>query len=310
MRLLVACPQCRQQYDATKLGVGKKFRCRCGAVVTVARPKGHEASVVRCSSCGAPRESAATACAHCGADFTIHEKDMDSVCPHCLALISRRAKFCHHCGTGIVASQAAGEATTLLCPACEGERRLVTRRLGNLDIAADECQICAGLWLGNTAFQHVAQQAQNSLTADETLAAVVSRAAPTAVTRQEVGGKWRYRHCPSCRRMMQRRHYARKSGVIIDICRKHGVWFDADELHQILSWIRQGGLDYARREVAKDELNWERSLESRRRAHDVAKRGPTSWNDEAWGASAWGGLHSPRQSGGVVESILNAIFSF
>jgi Zn-finger nucleic acid-binding protein len=309
MRLLVACPQCRQQYDATKLGVGKKFRCRCGNVVTVAKPKGHAASVVRCSSCGAPREAGATACAYCGADFTIYEKDMDSVGPHCLALISRRAKFCHHCGAAIVASQAAGEATTLLCPACKGDRRLVTRRLGKLDVAADECQICAGLWLGNKAFQHLARQAQNSLTADETLAAVVSRAAPTAVTQQAVGGKWRYRHCPSCQRMMQRRHYAHKSGVIIDICRNHGVWFDADELHQILSWIRKGGLDYARREVEKDELAWERSLESRRRVREAADREPTSWNDDAWGASAWGGMHSPWHAGDVVGSVLHAIFS-
>jgi Zn-finger nucleic acid-binding protein len=42
--------------------------------------------------------------------------------------------------------------------------------------------------------------------------------------------------------MMYRRNYGRRSGVIIDICKKHGAWFDADELPRILSWIRSGGL--------------------------------------------------------------------
>jgi hypothetical protein len=40
---------------------------------------------------------------------------------------------------------------------------------------------------------------------------------------------------------MSRRLYAPGSGVIIDICKDHGLWFDAAELHQILGWITQGG---------------------------------------------------------------------
>jgi hypothetical protein len=48
------------------------------------------------------------------------------------------------------------------------------------------------------------------------------------------------------------RHYGRRSGVIIDVCRNHGIWFDADELPRILEWIRQGGLAQARDELAHD----------------------------------------------------------
>ena len=32
------------------------------------------------------------------------------------------------------------------------------------------------------------------------------------------------------------------SGVTIDRCKPHGVWFDADELPRILDWVRHGGL--------------------------------------------------------------------
>ena len=40
---------------------------------------------------------------------------------------------------------------------------------------------------------------------------------------------------------MVRRQYAQRSGVVIDVCRNHGIWFDPDELHQVLQWIADGG---------------------------------------------------------------------
>ena len=49
---------------------------------------------------------------------------------------------------------------------------------------------------------------------------------------------------------MTRRHYGRGSGVIIDVCREHGVWFDPDELPRILAWVRSGGLAKANQEAA------------------------------------------------------------
>ena len=46
--------------------------------------------------------------------------------------------------------------------------------------------------------------------------------------------------CPDCGEIMHRRNYAGASGVIIDFCKNHGVWFDADELPRLLAWIRSG----------------------------------------------------------------------
>jgi Zn-finger nucleic acid-binding protein len=40
---------------------------------------------------------------------------------------------------------------------------------------------------------------------------------------------------------MHRRNYGRRSGVIIDSCAKHGLWFDASELDELLLWVRRGG---------------------------------------------------------------------
>ena len=70
MRLLVACPKCHRQYEAAGRLIGKRFRCRCGEIVPISQPQGHDAAVVRCSSCGAPRSEGSAQCKFCGADFT------------------------------------------------------------------------------------------------------------------------------------------------------------------------------------------------------------------------------------------------
>ena len=46
---------------------------------------------------------------------------------------------------------------------------------------------------------------------------------------------------------MHRKNFGRKSGIILDSCRSHGLWFDADELDGVVRWIRTGGESAARR---------------------------------------------------------------
>lgn len=51
-----------------------------------------------------------------------------------------------------------------------------------------------------------------------------------------------YRRCPVCRKHMQRKNYGRRSGVIMDQCREHGIWLDPGELKHIMEWVKAGGL--------------------------------------------------------------------
>ncbi len=44
---------------------------------------------------------------------------------------------------------------------------------------------------------------------------------------------------------MNRKNFARISGVIIDECRSHGGWLDAGELEKIRLFIADGGLEKA-----------------------------------------------------------------
>jgi Zn-finger nucleic acid-binding protein len=249
MRIIVACSQCNRQYDAKGKLVGRKFHCHCGEVLTVERPRGHDAAVVCCSSCGAARMKGALSCEHCDGDFTLHERDLHTVCPHCLTRVSDRARFCHSCGKRINPEMVAGEKSDLCCPECGPEYRLASRACG--DVSAMECDRCAGMWMGNESFRQLADAASSdSLNVDSHRWARRARSGHSDVT---ISDPKRYRPCAKCRSLMVRRLYGRSSGVIIDICKDHGTWFDADELPRILDWIRSGGLARANREKAREE---------------------------------------------------------
>jgi Zn-finger nucleic acid-binding protein len=210
-------------------------------VVKIETPQAHEAAVVHCAGCGGSREEGNRACSFCGSDFTIHELDLNTVCPGCLARVSDRARYCHHCATALSVEAVAGEETSQHCPACE-DRRLVSRRLASIATTALECQVCAGLWIGVESF--------HDLLALETRGNAGATVSHRQTSVRHPAGK-RYRPCPICRELMVPRNIGRgSSGIILDICGEHGLWFDCDELSHTIAWIRSGGLESIKDEVA------------------------------------------------------------
>ena len=235
MRILITCSNCQRRYDVSRFKIGSKVRCSCGNVMRIRQPQGHEAAIVRCSACGGPREQGVNQCGFCNSDFTIHERDLHTVCPQCLARVSDRSKFCHACGDRLVAEVVAGEQLAFACPACGEDHKLTSRRLGKERISVAECQRCAGLWISQSSFVQLRDRvARNAV-------AVQSLFPPKPAQqrdRPQVGG---YRRCAQCPELMNRRQYAAGSGVVVDICRAHGIWFDDEELAQIMDWISRGG---------------------------------------------------------------------
>jgi hypothetical protein len=57
---------------------------------------------------------------------------------------------------------------------------------------------------------------------------------------------------------MQRKNYGRNSGVIIDVCLEHGIWFDRRELPLVLRFVEQGGLDRAEAAAAREAADRDR----------------------------------------------------
>lgn len=53
--------------------------------------------------------------------------------------------------------------------------------------------------------------------------------------------KFSYIKCPVCQVLMNRVNYAHKSGVVIDQCKKHGIWADNGEIMHLMEWKKAGG---------------------------------------------------------------------
>ena len=103
----------------------------------------------------------------------------------------------------------------------------------------------------------------------------------------------RYVPCPQCGQLMNRINFARCSGIVVDVCKGHGTWFDRDELREIVEFIRGGGLDLSRQKE-KRELEFERE-QLRLEQMTVVRRGLTqdmSYGDDVResGISAAGAL--------------------
>jgi Zn-finger nucleic acid-binding protein len=49
----------------------------------------------------------------------------------------------------------------------------------------------------------------------------------------------RYLRCPACDEPMNRSLFGKRSGVIVDVCTLHGIWFDAMELERAAVFVRE-----------------------------------------------------------------------
>jgi len=236
MRILVACEACNRQYDAGQIPAGALFRCRCGAKVRVPKVAAQDAAVVRCSSCGGPRGKGELACRYCHASFTLREQDLETMCPKCAARVSNGAKFCHHCGVPILPEEVAASASERPCPACGAAHKLRSRSLGADAVSLLECGRCAGIWIARESFALLLDRARAQAAPDDPAAGTTKPAPPPKAAAGPL-----YRKCPACGEMMHRVNFGKRSGVIVDRCKDHGVWFDTEELERVLAWVRSGG---------------------------------------------------------------------
>jgi Zn-finger nucleic acid-binding protein/ribosomal protein L40E len=224
-----------------------------------------EGQVLRCSGCGASVPPDAPQCPYCQAQLAT------VACPACFALAPLSASHCPACGTKL-ASRPVGLPDGAPCPACA--RPLAASRVGDLD--AQACLACGGLWLDRAVFEALGKSRERQ---GAVLGALPAPAAPPVIALEPVV----YRPCPSCSQRMNRVNYAKRSGVVLDVCKAHGLWFDQDELRRLLAFIDRGGLDRARERELED-------LKEARRAAVPRPAHPASaieFQRQAAGAGDW-----------------------
>ena len=125
------------------------------------------------------------------------------------------------------------------------------------DAAMLECERCHATWIDAATFEHICanREAQGAVLHQWPGA---ERPVPTAPVR--------YRKCVACGKMMNRLNFGRLSGTVVDVCKGHGTFLDAGELHAIVTFIQGGGLDRARQRQIDELKEEQQRLEAKQSA--------------------------------------------
>ena len=161
-------------------------------------------------------------CAHCSVELATVR------CGHCFTLCIAGSKVCGQCGSTLGLEASLGP-TSLRCVRCE-QAELSGVRVGEHDVA--ECLRCGGLFVEHEVMERITRAAEDR-------GGIRLRPlAPAESTAERAA----YVRCPSCASLMLRKNFGERSGVIVDVCGKHGVWLDRDELALIVEFVDAGGL--------------------------------------------------------------------
>jgi len=253
--MIVECPGCKSHYDVSGRPSGTRARCRCGTSFVLPDPP-DQAGLLACPVCGAPVPPTNHTCEHCRTQLLVR------ACPRCFARVFHGARHCSHCGAETAAPAAAdpdGNATARRCPRCD--QHLIGRLVS--DVLLDECDGCGGVFVDAAALERILKERRQAR-ADALLGAI-----PRAELAPPSGDGPVYVKCPDCSTLMNRRAFARGAGVVVDVCRQHGTWFDAGELPRVIEFAMDGGLERAAADEAEQRRQEARRLETERRKSQI-----------------------------------------
>jgi Zn-finger nucleic acid-binding protein len=234
---LVACPDCHTQYDVSNVH-GDTVRCRCGTDIANRSLDPVDATIRRCGSCGAIVDPKAETCEYCTSAIVRDESALGLICPECYARNEETSRFCTACGVAFRPEPVPVDAPEHPCVTCGVP--MPVRSVGGVQV--NECAKCRGLWAPGDTFDLLVRRAIEAARDADPLA----RPAPRVASGNPASSRVEYRRCPVCESVMNRRNFRRTSGVVIDRCREHGTWLDADELEQIAGFVLSGGIERAK----------------------------------------------------------------
>jgi Zn-finger nucleic acid-binding protein len=194
---------------------------------------------LNCPMCGAATSTDALRCLYC-------ESLLATIsCPVCFGVMFFGSKHCPRCGAAADRHEGVNKSAWK-CPRCQVEMQSVV--IGQESVL--ECGTCFGLWLDVPSFEKICADREQQ-------AAVLGTASHAPAANAGTGSRVNYIPCPECSQLMNRINFAQCSGVILDLCKQHGIWFDRDELSRIVEFIHSGGLE-ASRSKEKAELEEQR----------------------------------------------------
>lgn len=232
---LLSCDGCSRQLDVTALEVGDEVMCVCERVLVVGPPRIVQVRGLECRRCGGAIGEGDTTCSYCSAKLSEADRVETTLCPSCATRIPNDSQHCKGCGVEIRAAAVPPLPVGRGCPRCDQKLRVHLFEDAELIECASEAG-CGGIWCPKDAFErlrHNALHQRGPATAPPELGG--RGEAPAAQGRA-------YLACLTCSQLMQRRqfrHQDRPSGIVLDVCKDHGLWFDRDELQAVLDFVRR-----------------------------------------------------------------------
>jgi Zn-finger nucleic acid-binding protein len=227
-----------------------------------------------CPACGAGVSKADVACRYCGAEIVLPKPrgtedpaERRTYCTRCGTLYPADAAKCPRCPT-FDTDPRGGK-----CPRCAGDLEPIS--IGGVTV--DRCRACRGHWFDGDEIEHALDVTTKGVSREE--GAAMRAALPE--WRQPLE-EIRYLACVRCGERMARRQVAPRAGVIVDVCRNHGVWFDGGEMEQFAAFAKAGGLEVLRLDgIAAAEMR-RKAAQARTHADDVWVSRPTGPYDESF----------------------------
>jgi Zn-finger nucleic acid-binding protein len=192
-------------------------------------------------------------------------------CQRCFSLQAPGTFACVRCGHALELEPLL-DATDAPCPRCN--HPLEASPGG--DTHVHECPRCGGMFVARDALAEILCGAEIGGALREGASRL------TRSPEREV----RYVPCPLCHATMNRVNFGKVSGVIVDVCKVHGTWFDAGELTRTVAFAAAGGLERTRaRELEESRTEASRARADRAQAQLGAVlevRAPNDVRLDAW----------------------------
>lgn len=171
-----------------------------------------------------------------------------TICKSCSAPLPANTNFCEYCGVRNDVDLQDQQNYTItaqserICPVCHLPLQGIDLNV-NGHFQIEHCTSCFGLFF-----------------APGEIEALLDKAVSEVVTvnwqwlerinqeRYPIDHKVKYLKCPECQVLMNRENFGYRSGVVVNLCSKHGIWLESGEMTHLLEWKKAGGQLWAQQQ--------------------------------------------------------------
>ena len=169
-------------------------------------------------------------------------------CTHCSAPLPKNGIICEYCGTRndidlteIKKVVQSNMSHMLWCPVCHTHMSTINISKKS-PLHVERCSKCFGIFFDKNELELMIEE---TLKGDREFNFIKLS---QILQNPRFTNNIVYRKCPVCKKTMQRKNFMKRSGVVTDVCREHGIWLDSGELRHIMEWLKVGGEERIQKE--------------------------------------------------------------